>query len=336
MVRFANWADYIDTSPTGGHPTLAEFTRQTGIRVDYNGFIQDANQVTGLIGIALAAGQDPGYDLVVAGDWVLAQFIEEGWAAELSPGLLTEAWRLQPRFRDWPVPDLRRHALPFQGGLTGIGYNAKVTRRPVTSMTDLLTAPDLHGRVSLVTEMRDVMGLIMLDQGSDPADFSSAEFGTALAMLQRSVNAGQIRIVADSYLPFLVKGDVAAGVVWAGDILAGRDQNSALEFTWPKGGGMLWTDNMMIPALTPVRANAERLMNFYYQPDVAAQLSAYLEYVCPVLGTQAAMRQLNPALAGGEYIFPSAALLRSGHYFKILSRAQIASYTAEFQAAVGL
>ena len=191
VVRFANWADYIDTSPTGGHPTLAEFTRQTGIRVDYNGFIQDANQVTGLIGIALAAGQDPGYDLVVAGDWVLAQFIEQGWAAELSPGLLTEAWRLQPRFRDWPVPDLRRYALPFQGGLTGIGYNAKVTRRPVTSMTDLLTAPDLHGRVSLVTEMRDVMGLIMLEQGSDPADFSAAEFRAALAMLQRSVNAGR-------------------------------------------------------------------------------------------------------------------------------------------------
>jgi len=107
VVRFANWADYIDTSPTGGHPTLAEFTRQTGIRVDYNGFIQDANQVTGLIGIALAAGQDPGYDLVVVGDWVLAQFIEQGWAAELSADLLTEAWRMQPRFRDWPVPDLR-------------------------------------------------------------------------------------------------------------------------------------------------------------------------------------------------------------------------------------
>jgi spermidine/putrescine transport system substrate-binding protein len=336
VVRFANWADYIDTSPTGGHPTLAEFTRQTGIRVDYNGFIQDSNQVTGLIGSALAVGQDPGYDLVVVADWVLAQFIEQGWAAELSPGLLTQAWRLQPRFRDWPVPDLRRYALPFQAGLTGIGYNAKVTRRPVTSMTDLLTAPDLHGQVSLVTEMRDVMGLIMLDQGSDPADFSAAEFRVALAMLQRSVNAGQIRIVADTYLPFLVKGDVAAGVVWAGDILAGREQNPALGFTWPKGGGMLWTDNMMIPALTPVRANAERLMNFYYQPDVAAQLSAFLEYVCPVLGTQAAMRQRDPALAEEEYIFPSAAMLRSGHNFKILNRAQIASYTAEFQAAVGL
>jgi spermidine/putrescine transport system substrate-binding protein len=338
VVRFANWIREIDTSSTGGHPTLAEFTRQTGIRVEYDGFVADANQFIGVIGIALAVGQDPGYDLVVLADWVLAEFIERGWAAELSPGLLTQAWRLRPRFRDWPVPDLRRYALPWVGGFTGIGYNISQTHRPVTSMTDLLTAPDLHGRVSLVAEMRDVMGLILLDQGSDPADFTPAEFRAAIGMLQRAVTSGQIRIVTDNYLPYLIspKSPVAAGVVWGGDILASHAADPALRFTWPKGGGMLWTDNMMIPALTPVQANAERLMNFYYQPHVAAQLAAWMQYICPVEGTQAAMRQLDPALAGAEQIFPSAALLQSGHYFKILNRAQISSYTAAFQNTVGL
>lgn len=336
VVRFANWIREIDTSPSGGHPTLAEFTRQTGIRVHYNGFIADANQSIGVIGMALAADQDPGYDLIVLGDWVLAQFVEQGWAAELSPGLLTHAWRMQPRFRDWPVPDLRRYALPWVAGFTGIGYNLNLTRRPVTSMTDLLTARDLHGRVSLTSEMRDVMGLIMLDQGSDPADFSPAEFRAATALLQRAVSAGQVRLVTDNYLPFLVKGTVAAGVVWGGDIQGSQTVNPALRFTWPKGGGLLWTDNMMISALSPVRTNAERLMNFYYQPEVAAQLAAWMQYICPVQGAQAAMQQLDPALARAGQIFPSAAMLRSGHYFKILNRAQIASYTTAFQTAVGL
>jgi spermidine/putrescine transport system substrate-binding protein len=336
LVRFANWIAEIDTSPTGKHPTLVEFTRKTGIRVDYDGFIADANQAIGLIGIALAVGQDPGYDLIVLADWVLAQFIEQGWAAELSPGLLAQAWRMQPRFRDWPVPDLRRYALPWIGGFTGIGYNIKLTRRHITSITELLTAPDLHGRVSLVAEMRDVMGLIMLEQGSDPADFSAAEFQAAVAMLQRSVNSGQVRMVTDSYQVPLMKGTIAAGVAWNGDILAGRAVNPALRFAWPQRGGMLWTDNMMIPARTPVQANAERLMNFYYQPDVAAKLAAWMQFICPVLGTQDAMRRLDPALAGEEQIFPSAALLDSGHYFKILNRTQNARYTADFQAAVGL
>jgi spermidine/putrescine transport system substrate-binding protein len=338
IVRFANWIREIDTSPTGGHPTLAEFTRQTGIRVDYNGFIADANQAIGVIGIALAAGQDPGWDLVVMADWVLAQFVEQGWAAELSPGTLTEAWRLEPRFRDWPVPDLRRYSLPWVAGFTGIGYNINETHRPITSMTDLLTAPDLRGRVSLVAEMRDVVGLLLLDQGSDPTDFTPAEFGAAITMLERAVSAGQVRIVTDNYLPYLLnpKSPVAAGVAWGGDILASRPVNPALRFTWPKGGGMLWTDNMMIPALTPVQENAERLMNFYYQPHAAAQLAAWMQYICPVHGTKTAMRQLDPALAQADQIFPSAALLQSGHYFKILNKAQITSYTTAFQTAVGL
>jgi spermidine/putrescine transport system substrate-binding protein len=205
-------------------------------------------------------------------------------------------------------------------------------------MTDLLTSPDLHGRVSLPAEMRDVVGLILLDQGSEPEDFTPAEFRAAIAMLQRAVSAGQVRIVTDNYLPYLIsrKNPVAAGVVWGGDILASRAVNPGLRFTWPRGGGMLWTDNMMIPALTPVQANAERLMNFYYRPEVAAQLAAWMEYICPVRGAQAAMRKLDPALAGADQVFPSDALLESGHYFKILNKSQISSYTTAFQTAVGL
>jgi spermidine/putrescine transport system substrate-binding protein len=336
VVRFANWYAYIDATLKGGHPTLAEFTRRTGIRVDYTELFADADQAVSLIGSPLAVGKDPGYDLIVVADWVLAQFIELGWAAELSPGLLTQAWRLQPRFRDWPVPDLQRFALPWQGGFTGIGYNGAVTRRPVTSMTDLLTAPDLRGRVSLVSDMRDVMGLILLDQGSDPADFSATEFQAALTMLRRSVGAGQIRSVTNDYLRPMVKGTIAAGVAWSGDILYGRELNPALQFSWPARGGMLWTDNMMIPSLAPVKANGERLMNFYYQPDAAAQLAAYLRFISPALGAQTAMQQIDPALAKEKYVFPSAALLRSGHNFKILARTQNRRYTAEFNAAVGL
>jgi spermidine/putrescine transport system substrate-binding protein len=337
-VRFANWIREIDTTATGAHPTLDEFTAATGITVDYNGFIADANQAIGVIGIALAAGQDPGWDLVVMADWVLAQFIDNGWAAELSPHQLTQAWRLEPRFRDWPVPGLRRYSLPWVGGFTGIGYNLTQTRRPITSMTDLLTAPDLRGKVSLVAEMRDVMGLILLDQGADPADFTPAEFRAAITMLQNAVTAGQVRIVTDNYLPYLLnpRNPVAAGVVWGGDILASHPTNPGLRFTWPHGGGMLWTDNMMIPALTPVHHNAEQLMNFYYQPHIAAQLAAWMQYICPVHGTKTAMRQLSPALATASQIFPTPALLQSGHYFKILNKTQITTYTTAFQTTVGL
>jgi spermidine/putrescine transport system substrate-binding protein len=338
LVRFANWPAYTDRAPGNPrvHPTLAEFTARTGIRVDYSEPIGGNEEFFGLTGISLAMGRSTGYDLLVLSDWLVAQFVHLGWAQPLSPGLVPNSGRLLPRFRDWPVPDVARYSLPWQGGFTGIIYNARLTGRQVTGILDMLTDPNMRGKVSLVTDMRDVTGLVMLELGSDPADFTAAEFSAALRVLAQSVQAGQIAYTTNYYLPPLLKGKLVAAVGWAGDALFGQQQDPDIQFTWPPGGGMLWTDNMVIPAPARHKANAERLMNFYYQPSVAAQLSAYEQYLCPVVGTAAAMRGLDPALATQQYIFPSADLLSSGHTFKVLTPAQSATLTSAYEAAVGL
>jgi spermidine/putrescine transport system substrate-binding protein len=337
-VRFANWPAYLDRAPgkPGVHPTLAEFTARTGITVDYSEPINSNEEFFGMIGLKLAMGRDTGYDLMVLSDWLAAQLVQQGWAQELSPQVTPAAARLLPVFGDWPLPDARRFSLPWQGGFTGIIYNARVTGRPVTGMRDLLTAPDLHGRVSLVSDMRDVTGLVMLDLGIDPSDFGMAESGAALRRIGQSVRAGQIAYVTNYYLPPLIEGKLAACVGWAGDALFAQDQHPEIKFTLPAAGGMLWADEMVIPAFARHRENAERLMNFYYQPRVAAQLSAYERYLCPVVGTAAAMRRLDPALAGQKYIFPTPELLDRAHRFKILSPAEAVALSAGYAAAVGL
>jgi spermidine/putrescine transport system substrate-binding protein len=205
-------------------------------------------------------------------------------------------------------------------------------------MTDLLTSPDLRGRVSLVADMRDVMGLVMLDQGIDPGSFSHHDFNAALGTLARAVEAGQIHQVTNYYVADLAEGRVAAAVAWAGDVLFAQqhERRPYIRFTWPHGGGMLWTDNMVIPALARHRANAERLMNYYYRPDVAAQLSAYVYYLCPVQGTEAAIRRTDPWLAEQPFVFPAPALMDTGHLFKILTAQQSAAYTSAYQSVVGL
>ena len=336
LVRFANWPAYTDRSPANPavHPTLAEFTARTGIQVDYSEPITGNEVFLGRIGIPLAMGRSTGYDVVVLSDWVVAQLIRLGWAEPLSPDLVPDAGRLLPRFRDWPVPDVRRYSLPWQGGFTGIVYNARVTGRPVTGVMDLLTSADLRGKVTLVEDMRDVTGLVMLELGSDPGDFSQAEFAAAVSVLQRSVQSGQVAYVSNYYLPPLIKGRIAACVGWAGDALFAS--NPDIRFAWPATGGMIWTDNMVIPAFAAHRENAERLIAWYYQPRIAAQLSAYEMYLCPVSGSQAAMRRLDPALAAQRYIFPSAELLASGHTFRVLTPAESAAFTSSDQAAVGL
>jgi spermidine/putrescine transport system substrate-binding protein len=267
---------------------------------------------------------------------MLARLIRLGWAHEISASATPNAARLLPQFRDWPVADVRRYGLPWQGGFTGIVYNAEVTHRPVTSISDLLTSPDLHGKVSLSTDMRDVLSLVMLESGIDPYTFTEREFSAALAVLSRAVQAGQIGLVSNYYGPSLIKGTVAASVGWAGDVLFFQEDHPAIHFAWPKAGGLLWMDYMMIPANAAHAHNAERLMNFYYEPEVAAQLSAYERYLCPVQGTQAAMRRLAPALASEPFIFPTPEILRNGHYFKILTPSQANRYTSAYEETVGL
>jgi spermidine/putrescine transport system substrate-binding protein len=338
VVRFGNWLNYIDQAPAdpARHPTLEEFTRRTGIAVDYSEPISSNEQFLGLIEIPLAMGWSTGYDLVVLTDWVVAELIRLGWAHPLPPRLVPNAARLLPHFRDYPVPDVSGYSLPWQGGFTGIVYNSAVTHRPVTSMRDFLTAPDLRGKVSLATEMRDVLTLVMLDMGIDPVTFTSREFTAAVTALGNAAQAGQVGLVTDYYGPALLKGSIAAAVGWSGDYLNFRVQNPHIEFTWPAAGGGLWTDNMVIPAGAQHAENAERLMNFYYEPAIAAQLSIAESYVDPVLGAADAMRRADPALAAEEYIFPTPELLRSAHFFKLLTPQQNVEYTARYQSAVGL
>jgi spermidine/putrescine transport system substrate-binding protein len=313
-----------------------EFTRRTGIAVDYSEPISSNEQMLGLLEIPLSMGWEARYDLLVLTDWVVAEMIRLGWAHRLSPQTVPNADRLLPHFANYPVPEVSHYSLPWQGGFTGIVYNSAVTRRPVTSMRDMLTSPDLRGKVSLATEMRDVLTLVMLDMGIDPVTFTSREFGAAVSALGKAAQAGQFGLVTDYYGPALLKGTIGAAVGWSGDYLNFRLQNPHIEFTWPKAGGGLWTDNMVIPAGARHAENAERLMSFYYEPAIAAQLSAFESYVSPVRGAARAAEPIDPALASQKYVFPTPELLRTAHFFKLLTPWQNASYTARYQSAVGL
>ena len=334
-VSFANWPGYIDRDPAdpSRYPTLAGFSRRSGVAVDYSEPITGNEQFFTSIGVPLAMGQNPGYDLVVLSDWMVDQFAGLGWARELDPQALPHAVNLLPALRKSPLASVLGYSLPWQGGLTGIGYNLAATGRPIRGMRDLLTAPDLRGRVSLVRDMRDNIGLILLEHGHDPACFSDTEFDLALEALNRAVQAGQIRTVTNSYRDALVRGDIAACVAWAGDLLQDGRRHPGLRFTLPEAGGLLWTDNMMILEPAPHPREAEQLMDYYYEPGVAARLAASQLFICPVAGAD---EWAGPAPAGREYVFPPPEVLASAHYFKRLTPVQNSIRTEQFSSVIGL
>ena len=177
--------------------------------------------------------------------------------------------------------------MPWQSGLTGIAYNAKLTKE-VKSFDELLTRPDLKGKVSLLSEMHDTMLFMLLLEGADPEDFTADQFGSAIDRLKKATDAGQIRaFTGNEYAQDLVKGNIVACEAWSGDIIQLQFDNPDIKFVAPEEGLALWSDNMLVPNKSAHKANAEDLMNYYYQPEVAATLAAWVNYICPVEGAEA-------------------------------------------------
>ena len=337
-ANWSNWPLYLDINDdTGEYPTLKAFQDANGIAVTYTEDVNDNNEFYAKVRTQLEQGQDIGRDLVVLTDWMAALWIQNGYAQKLDKALIPNGKNLIPRLADVAFDQPRDYSLPWQSGFGGLGFNKLAVKETLgtdkITTLDQLFDPKLKGRITVLSEMRDTMGCIMAWQGNDPANFTDDQFSQAIEALAQQVDSGQIRqVTGNDYIASLESGDVVAVIGWSGDLFALGEE---FGFEIPESGGMLWTDNMLIPALAAHKKNAEMIMNYYYDPKVAAEVAAYVNYICPVEGAKAEMEKIDPALAASEFIFPSAATLDRTYVFKALTPEQGDRYEREFQTAIG-
>ncbi|MGW4199130.1 polyamine ABC transporter substrate-binding protein [Streptomyces sp. NPDC005004] len=338
-VNFSNWTEYIDVADDNKrHPTLDTFRRRTGIKVAYTEDINDNNEFFGKIKPQLAAGQDTGRDLIVVTDWLAARMIRLGWVQKLDPANLPHAFaNLSAQFRtpDWDPG--RAYSYPWQGISTVIAYNKKALDGvEVTSVSDLLDNPKLKGRVGFLSEMRDSVGMTLLDMGKDPARFTDDDYDAAIARLQKAVDKGQIRrFTGNDYTSDLTKGDFAACVAWAGDVVQLKADSPDVDFVIPDSGYLTSTDNMLIPNKARHKTNAERLIDFYYEPEQAAALAAYINYVTPVDGVKPWLAKIDRDAAANPLIVPDKAMQAKSHAFRSLSQKEETAYEEKFAKLTG-
>jgi spermidine/putrescine transport system substrate-binding protein len=334
----SNWPLYIDVDEDdeSKRPSLDTFMADTGIQVTYQEDVNDNNEFFGKIRNQLSTCQSIDRDVIVLTDWMAARMIRLGWVQPLQKDKIpnVEA-NLLPALRGRPWDRETEYAVPWQTGLAGLAFNGNVTKE-VRTVDELLTRPDLKGKVTMLSEMRDTMGLIMRSMGLDPGDFTEDEFDQALNKLQRAVDSGQIRrFTGNDYAQDLAKGDIAACVGWSGDVIQLNFEDEKIQFVTPESGVMLWSDNMQVPNRATHQGNAEELMNYYYEPAVAAELAAYVNYICPVVGAQDEMANIDPELAENELIFPSESTLSNATVFMALNEAEERIYEQRFQQVIG-
>ena len=337
-ANWSNWPLYIDIDDaSGSRPSLEEFQKLSGIQVTYTEDVNDNNEFYAKVRTQLEQGQDIGRDIVVLTDWMAAQWIQNGYAEKLDKGLIPNWTNLLPKFYYTSFDPGRQYSLPWQSGFGALGWNkAKLQETLGTDQLvslDQLWDPKLKGRVSVLSEMRDTMGIIMAWQGADPSNFTGDQWNAAIAELTKQVDSGQIRQVSgNDYAGALESGDLIAVIGWSGDMIQLGDKFGV---GLPETGGTLWTDNMLIPALAQHKTNAELIMNYYYDPKVAAQVAAYVQYICPVEGAQEEMKKIDPALADNQWIFPTPETLSKAYVFMTLTDEQNVEYQKQFQKAIG-
>jgi spermidine/putrescine transport system substrate-binding protein len=327
---FGNWIGYVDPIKKPDS-TISQFEKKTGITVDYrNGDVNDNESYFAKVSPQLQDCKSTNRDIFVVTDWMAARMIDLGWIQELDHANMPNVDANLIDFLKSPKWDPKRsYSVPWQSGMTGICYNAELTD-PVTSFKDLLTRPDLNGKVELLTEMRDTMLFMLLLQDSDPEDFSDKEFSSAITALQKVVDSGQVRrFSGNDYVDDMKSGDIVACEAWSGDVI---NLLGGGKYKWvpPEEGFAIWTDNMLVPNKAEHKTNAETLMNFYYDPVNAAKLSAWNYYFCPVNGAQQEIGQFDKSAAKSPFIFLDDATLSKGASFMALDEQQSTDYQRQF------
>lgn len=343
IVRWANWTAYLDyDDETKTYPTLEAFEKKYGITATYSEDVDDNDTYFNKIAPQLRAKppQDIDRDIFVFTDWMANRIIREQLVQPLELIRMPNASNLLDTLKDVSFDPGRNHSITWQSGFAGIGYNKKKVGRELKSLDDLW-ADDLKGKIVVLSEFRDTLGLTMQSQGVDPSsDFSKTQFEAALNEVNKRISDGNIRRVkGNAYLEDLKSGNAIAGIVWSGDlfVLRSETKDDNWEFVIPESGGMLWSDNMMVPITSTHRKNAMTLMNYYYDPAVAAQVAAFVNYVCPVDGAQKEMEKIDKELAQSPLIFPTADWItqKKIKVFRALSPTDDADYSAEWAKVVG-
>ncbi|MFM5905342.1 MAG: PotD/PotF family extracellular solute-binding protein [Micrococcales bacterium] len=333
VVVWDNWPYYMDGEADGSFPTLRSFEKTTGIKVTYNNTIDDNNTYFARAKNQLAQGADIGADTMCLTDWMAARLINSGFVQELQYDLLPNVTKnLDPAFKgsSWSYDSERVYSLPWKGIIGSIGYHKENYKKATgkdapTSVADLW-APELKGKVVVLSEMRDTLGVMMQADGIDISKFTADDFHNTLDKFNALVSDGHIRgIKGNSYVDDLKSGDAVAGIVWCGDIVSTNQElgSDVLGVVLVESGSTFACDNFLIPMGAPHAANAHALINYYFDPAIAAELAlAGVNYVPPVLGAKEIALKKNPALGENELVFPSAATYANLHQFRPLTNAE--------------
>jgi spermidine/putrescine transport system substrate-binding protein len=335
-LDFANWPLYIDEAPKNknDHPSIDIFTKQTGIKVNYQEVIQEDDTYFGKIQPLLAAGQGTGFDImVITNGLYLDKLIQLDFLVPLDQTKMPNFYQYASDLVKDPSFDRGNvYTMAWQSGITGIGYSPKLVGKTITSWQDLMD-PALKGKIGMFGDTEDLPCSALCAIGVNPETSTPADWKKAAQWLDKQ--RPLVRKYYDQgYIDDLSKGDLWASMAWSGDIFQANASGANLEFVVPKEGAPIWTDNMCIPDHAKHPLDAMIYMDYVYQPKVAAMLAEFINYITPVPGAQQVIqsdadhasnksdKQFDESLVKSPLIFPSQSDYSKLHRYRVLNASE--------------
>jgi spermidine/putrescine transport system substrate-binding protein len=333
-LYIANWPLYIEED----RGTLKEFQEAYDgkPKVKYVEEVNDNTEFFGKVRQQYDQGNSGGRDIHVVTDWMAARMIRLGYVQKFDKSTMPNAnANLIERLKSPPFDPKREYSMPWQSGIAGIIYRKDKVKREPKSVDDLFD-PDYKGKVTMLTEMRDTVGVVAASLGHDPEKASVDEFMEAIDKIGEGAESGQIRgFTGNEYTKDITKGDSWVIIGWSGDAVQLQADDPNIEFVIPETGGHLWTDNMQIPVGAPEAFTAEKFIDFVYRPEVQADIAEYVNYICPVEGVKEILVERDPAFFDNQLIFPDEAFLEDTFIFRGLKPEEEQQLDDAFQQVIG-
>jgi spermidine/putrescine transport system substrate-binding protein len=349
-LDFANWPLYMDQDKVKGktvYPSLQQFTKETGIKVNYKEVINENDAFLGKINPSLKAGQSTGWDLIViTNGGSIEKLIRQNFLIELDHSKLPNFQKYAGTAYKNPTFDPgNKFTIAWQAGLTGLAYNPKLTKRPITSFQDLFD-PKFKGKITMFGDSTDFPTLTMIGLGIDPAKSTEEDWKRTAEKMKEL--RPQIREFIDNAgeAEVLQSGNAWISMAYSGDIFILNNSGAPdIKFVVPKEGAVLWQDNMAIPKGAKHPLDAITYMDYVYRPDVATMLTEYIAYITPVPSVKDRL-QAKAAKASGEdkdyldslidspLVFPTEADLANTKRYRVLSVEEEQVWNRIFQPIV--
>ena len=303
-INVYNWGEYISDGSEGSMDINAEFTKRTGIKVNYNNYDTNENMYAKLKSDGVS------FDIVIPSDYMIERLIDEDMLQKIDFSNIPNYKYIDAKYKGLYFDPKDEYSVPYNVGMVGLIYNTKMVKEAPTSW-NVMWDEQYKGKVLMFDNPRDAFGIAqkLLGQSFNTTDEAEWRAAADKLKVQKPILQGY---VMDDIFRKMESGEAAIAPYYAGDFITMHSNNPDLAFVYPQEGVNIFVDSICIPKNAKNKAAAEAYINFLLDPDIAVENANYLGYATP---NTAVLTREDYELKGNEYLYPEDQKMPKTEYF---------------------